>query len=297
MDREASQATVPGVTERHDLATNTNTYPLDGDHVLCSFLCGKKPIKLESSQGDFSVSMLLRTCLLWGTAATLRCFIQTLAADALGGQYFKCLMSYQNRECACMLSFVLLFVTPRTVACQAPQEYWGGLPFPSLGNLPDPGIEPESPASSPVAGGLFTASFLESPQAEREFMMPLYFRSFLGRLLKFLQWREGPIWFHVFIPKVQETVSRRSEMTSAGAHSRERQSWVHLTFGTSIVMPSHLCLLASSCHKQRPHDGLSHFGPHPSQRHIRNKFLVLFSFVHTCIYLFGEIIQAGFCLL
>ena len=92
-----------------------------------------------------------------------------------------------------MLSFVLLFVTPRTVACQAPQEYWGGLPFPSLGNLPDPGIEPESPASSPVAGGLFTASFLESPQAEREFMMPLYFRSFLGRLLKFLQWREGPI--------------------------------------------------------------------------------------------------------
>ena len=26
------------------------------------------------------------------------------------------------------------------------QEYWGGLPFPSLGDLPDPGIEPESPA-------------------------------------------------------------------------------------------------------------------------------------------------------
>ena len=36
---------------------------------------------------------------------------------------------------------------PRTVACQAPlsmglswQEYWSGLPFPSPGNLPDPGI-------------------------------------------------------------------------------------------------------------------------------------------------------------
>ena len=43
--------------------------------------------------------------------------------------------------------------TPWTVACQAPlsmefsrQEYWSGLPFPSLGDLPDPGIEPESPA-------------------------------------------------------------------------------------------------------------------------------------------------------
>ena len=26
------------------------------------------------------------------------------------------------------------------------QEYWSGLPFPSPGNLPDPGIEPETPA-------------------------------------------------------------------------------------------------------------------------------------------------------
>ena len=40
-----------------------------------------------------------------------------------------------------------------TVACQAPlsmelsrQEYWSGLPFPSPGDLPDPGIEPGSPA-------------------------------------------------------------------------------------------------------------------------------------------------------
>ena len=33
------------------------------------------------------------------------------------------------------------------------QEYWSGLPFPSLGDLPDPGIEPASPA---LASGLFT---------------------------------------------------------------------------------------------------------------------------------------------
>ena len=45
------------------------------------------------------------------------------------------------------------FVTPWTVGSQAPlsmgfprQEYWSGLPFPSPGDLPDPGIEPESPA-------------------------------------------------------------------------------------------------------------------------------------------------------
>ena len=50
-----------------------------------------------------------------------------------------------------LLSHVLLFVIPWTVAYQAPpsmelsrQEYWSGLPFPSPGNLPNPGIEPRS---------------------------------------------------------------------------------------------------------------------------------------------------------
>ena len=51
------------------------------------------------------------------------------------------------------LSHVQLFVTPWTVAHQAPpsmgfsrQEYWSGLPFPSPGDLPNPGIEAGSPA-------------------------------------------------------------------------------------------------------------------------------------------------------
>ena len=52
-----------------------------------------------------------------------------------------------------VLSRVQLFVTPWTVAYQTPQsmefcweEYWSGLPFPSPGDLPNPRIEPESPA-------------------------------------------------------------------------------------------------------------------------------------------------------
>ena len=51
------------------------------------------------------------------------------------------------------LSRVRLFTTPWTVAYQAPpsmgffrQECWSGLPIPSPGDLPDPGIEPWSPA-------------------------------------------------------------------------------------------------------------------------------------------------------
>ena len=50
------------------------------------------------------------------------------------------------------LGRVQLFATPWTVAHQAPpsmgfsrQEYWSGLPFPSPGDLPNPGIEPGSP--------------------------------------------------------------------------------------------------------------------------------------------------------
>ena len=51
------------------------------------------------------------------------------------------------------LSHVQLFATPWTVAYQAPQsmefsrqEYWSGSPFPSPGDLPNPGIEPRSSA-------------------------------------------------------------------------------------------------------------------------------------------------------
>ena len=51
------------------------------------------------------------------------------------------------------LSRVRLFATPWAAAYQAPlsmgfsrQEYWSGVPFPSPGDLPNPGIEPGSPA-------------------------------------------------------------------------------------------------------------------------------------------------------
>ena len=60
-----------------------------------------------------------------------------------------------------MLSLVQLFVTPWTVAFQAPlsmeflkQEYWSGLSFPTPGDLPNQGIEHASLAS-PALGGRF----------------------------------------------------------------------------------------------------------------------------------------------
>ena len=61
--------------------------------------------------------------------------------------------------------------TPWTVACQAPlsmrfpqQNYWSELPFPSPGDLSDPGIEPRSPAlqedSLPLARSIRAIKYL-----------------------------------------------------------------------------------------------------------------------------------------
>ena len=73
---------------------------------------------------------------------------------------------------------VQLFATLWTVAHQAPltmglsrQEYWSGLPFPSLGNLPDPGIEPMSLMPPALAGGFFITNI------SWEDTIPYYFTS------------------------------------------------------------------------------------------------------------------------
>ena len=62
-------------------------------------------------------------------------------------------------------SHVRLFVTLWTVAHQAPltmgfsrQEYWSGLPCPPPGDLPDPGIKPESLMTPALTGRFFTTS-------------------------------------------------------------------------------------------------------------------------------------------
>ena len=69
---------------------------------------------------------------------------------------------------------VRLFVAPWTVAHQAPlyvefsrQEYWSGLPFPSPRDLPNPGIEPRSPA---LAVRFFTTEPLGKPNTDAKIL-------------------------------------------------------------------------------------------------------------------------------
>ena len=69
-------------------------------------------------------------------------------------------------------SHVQLFVTLWTVTLQASlsmgfsrQEYWNGLPFPSPGHLPHPGMQPVSLTSPALAGGFLTSSASWEAQA------------------------------------------------------------------------------------------------------------------------------------
>ena len=74
-------------------------------------------------------------------------FIRELQIKVTLAYHYTCISEVKS------LSHVGLFVIPWTVAYLtlpslgfSRQEYWSGLPFPSPGDLPDPGIEPRSPA-------------------------------------------------------------------------------------------------------------------------------------------------------
>ena len=95
------------------------------------------------------------------------------------------------------------FVTPWTVTHQASlsigfprEEYWIGLPISSPGDLPDPGIEPRSPA---LAGRFFTTESLGKLE------LLLFFFNFNWRLITLqycscfdIHWHESAMGVHVF---------------------------------------------------------------------------------------------------
>ena len=93
------------------------------------------------------------------------------------------------------LSRVQLFATPWTVTYQAPpsvgfsrQEHWSGLPFPSRGDLPDPGVEPGSPA--------LQADALTSEPPGFRYILLFFFHQFIMVFI-----RQDSYMFCVYIPK------------------------------------------------------------------------------------------------
>ena len=91
------------------------------------------------------------------------------------------------------LSRVQFFGTPRTIAYQAPpsmgfsrQKYWSALPFPSPGDLPDPGIEPRSSA-------LQKDALLSEPPGKFKRVCCLPVRESNPSLLRD-RWGYSPLW-------------------------------------------------------------------------------------------------------
>ena len=105
-----------------------------------------------------------------------------------------------------MLSHVRLFVTPWTVARQAPltmrfsrKEYWSGLPLPSPGGLPNPGIEPSSPE---LQAGSLPLSSLGNPSIAYVYRILFIHPSINGHLgcLRLLAAVNMPVGAPVSVP-------------------------------------------------------------------------------------------------
>ena len=97
--------------------------------------------------------------------------------------------------CGCMLSRVWFFVAPWIIACQAPlslglswQEYWSGLPFPPLKNLPNPRLKSMSFAATALKGIFFTTEPPVKPLVLSIYLFILFFSFIIsvGSFLVFL---------------------------------------------------------------------------------------------------------------
>ena len=95
---------------------------------------------------------------------------------------------HYDRVCACMCH-IPLFANPWTAACPAPlfmefssQAYWSGLPFPTPGDLFDPGIEPTSLSSPALAGRFFTNWTGFWPSNQQTILLDILLYFFVSKL-------------------------------------------------------------------------------------------------------------------
>ena len=143
---------------RHDWVTSLHLIMSDDEHLFMGLLA----IWISSMEKwnvyfsllsiglfvSFYQAMWTVLCILENNPLSVTSF-SNIFSHSIGCLFifFKGFLCCKERRKVKLLSRVQLFVTPWTVVYQAPlsmgfsrQEYWSGLPFPSLGDLPDPGI-------------------------------------------------------------------------------------------------------------------------------------------------------------
>ena len=155
--------------------------PREGNGYSLQYSCLGNPMDREPGQLQ-SMGLQSRTQLKWLSMHAQ--LIYNVLLTSIGQQSDSVIHMCVYAD---LFSCIQLFVTLWNVACQAPlsmgfsrQEYWSGLPWPPPGDLPHPGIEPESLTSRALAGRFFITS------AIREALSQTYIYSFSYSF---------PLWF------------------------------------------------------------------------------------------------------
>ena len=140
-----------------------------------------------------------------------------------------------------LLSHVLLFWPPRTVAHKTPlsmgfpkQEYWSGLPFPSLGTLPDPETELRSFAMQSIS--CFAVSLWTEPPGEPRWWI----------ISNYSAWgdRESSLFSCLISVYVQDQVNEELYIQFKGQHAFE--IWTGEFFNTYLLAALGLCCRAQA---------------------------------------------------
>ena len=138
------------------------------------------------------------------------------------------------------LSHVQLFETPCTVAHQTPlsmgfsrQEFWSELSFPSPGDLPDPGLEPWSPA-------LQADSLLHEPWGK-----PLFPHGCLKHLLSH-QFSSVQLLSHIWLSTAPWTETCQPSLSITNSWSLLKLMSIHLAIHSNHLISCHPLLLLTS---------------------------------------------------
>ena len=137
------------------------------------------------------------------------------------------------------------FTTLWAVAYQAPlsmgfykQEYWSGLPFPSLGELPDPGIKPVSLVSPALAASSLPLAPPLPPGKPYQCSFPRMYQGLGHRMIRASGMGWMPLWYFTNSPLIHKKSKwvRTAQKSSSMPHRLRRQALFQFPANLGVVL-------------------------------------------------------------